>query len=357
MVLKRIVIYDIDSKIPNLALMKISAYHKKRGYDVKITKDIRYIRADYYFSSSVFHNERSNLKVSALLDLFGSDIQMGGSGCSLKTRLPDEIDACFPDYELYNHKKYAIGFLTRGCNKSCRFCLVPKKEGRLNSQYATFDDFVPKNQRNIMLLDNNILSSDNATEILELIIKKEYIVNFSQTLDIDYLTIKNDRLLKKVKSANSRFTRPMIYFSCNTLRQSKTFFQKEQYLKSFGRNAVTVLIMFGFNTKLSEDYAILMMAKKLGLIPFVQEYMPVLDTPSQIPEDYFDMDLDLVAALKFRTNGQNNEKFLRYVNKLYFQKFGKYYLPLLNAIYRYNNKLAINKYLRKPNLISQKQYA
>jgi hypothetical protein len=157
MVLKRIVIYDIDSKIPNLALMKISAYHKKRGYDVKITKDIRYIRADYYFSSSVFHNERSNLKVSALLDLFGSDIQMGGSGCSLKTRLPDEIDACFPDYELYNHKKYAIGFLTRGCNKSCRFCLVPKKEGRLNSQYATFDDFVPKNQRNIMLLDNNIL--------------------------------------------------------------------------------------------------------------------------------------------------------------------------------------------------------
>jgi hypothetical protein len=187
--------------------------------------------------------------------------------------------------------------------------------------------------------------------------KKEYIVNFSQTLDIDYLTINNAILLKKVKSANSRFTRPRIYFSCNTLRQSKTFFRKEQYLKSFGRNAVTVLIMFGFNTKLSEDYAILMMAKKLGLIPFVQEYMPVLDTPSQIPEDYFDMDLDLVAAIKFRTNGQNNEKFLRYVNKLYFQKFGKYYLPLLNAIYRYNNKLAINKYLRKPNLISQKQYA
>jgi len=354
--LKRIVIYDIDSKIPNLALMKISAYYKKRGYDVKITKGIGYIRADNYFGSSIFHNESSNLKVSALLDLFGSDIRMGGSGCSLKTRLPDEIDACFPDYELYNHKKYAIGFLSRGCNKSCPFCLVPTKEGRLNSQYASFDDFVPKNQRNIMLLDNNILSSDNATEILELIIKKEYVVNFSQTLDIDCLTTNNARLLKKVKSINSRFTRPMIYFSCNTLRQSKTFFQKEKYLKSFGRDAVTVIIMFGFNTKLSEDYSILMMAKKLGLIPFVQEYMPILDTPSEIPEDYFDLDLDLVAAIKFRTNGQNNEKFLRYVNRLYFQKFGKYYLPLLNAIYRYNHKSGIKKYLRKPNLISEEQY-
>ena len=182
-------------------------------------------------------------------------------------------------------------------------------------------------------------------------------MSFSQTLDIDYLTSNNAGLLKNIKSVNSRFTKPMIYFSCNTLRQAKIFFRKEQYLKSFGRNIVTVIIMFGFNTKLSEDYAILMMAKKLGLIPFVQEFMPVLDTTSQIPEDYFDMDLDLVAAIKFRTNGQNNEKFLRYVNKLYFQKFDKYYLPLLKAIYRYNNKLAINKYLRKPNLISQKQYA
>ena len=336
--------------------MKISAYYKKRSFDVKITKDIGYIRADKYFGSSVFHNETSNLKARALLDLFGSDIQLGGSGCSLKTRLPDEIDTCFPDYELYNHKKYAIGFLSRGCNKNCPFCLVPKKEGRLNSRYASFDDFVPKNQRNIMLLDNNILSSDNATETLELIIKKEYIVNFSQTLDIDCLTASKYRLLKKVKSVNSRFTKPMIYFSCNTIRQSKRFFRKEKYLKLFGRNTITVIIMFGFNTKLSEDYAILMMTKKLGLIAFVQEYIPILDTPSRIPGDYFDMDLDLVAAIKFRTNGQNNEKFLRYVNRLYFQKFGKYYLPLLKAIYRYNHKSGINKYLRKPDLISEKQY-
>ena len=354
--MKKVVIYDIDSKIPNLALMKISAYYKKRGCQVRISKEIQYIRADKYFGSAIFNNERSNTNVKILLKIFGSDIQMGGTGYSLKTLLPTEIDACFPDYELYNHNKYAIGFLSRGCNKSCPFCLVPRKEGKLHSNYASFDDFVPKNQQNVMLLDNNILAVDNATEIIELIIKRNYNVNFSQTLDIDYLTAKNDTLLKNINSVNSRFTRQMIYFSCNSIRQSRIFFQKEPYLKSFGRNHVTVVIMFGFNTKLSEDYAILMMTKKLGLIPFLQEYMPIFDTPSQIPTDYFDMDLDLVAGIKFRTNGQNNEKFFRYVNRLYFKKFGKYYLPLLEATYRYNNKSGINKYLRKPDLITEKQY-
>lgn len=353
--MKKIVIYDIDGKIPNLALMKISAYYKTRGYQVKLSKEIKYIPADKHFGSAIFNNERSNKNVKTLLKIFGSHIQMGGTGCSLEALLPAEIDACFPDYGLYNHKKYAIGFLSRGCNKSCPFCLVPRKEGKLHSKYAFFDDFVPKNQQNVMLLDNNILAADNATETLESIIKKKYNVNFSQTLDIDYLTAKNNTLLKKINSVNSRFTRPMIYFSCNSVRQSKIFFQKEQYIKSFGRDHVTVIIMFGFNTKLSEDYAILMMAKKLGLIPFLQEYMPIFDTPAQIPVDYFDMDLDLIAAIKFRTNGQNNEKFFRYVNRLYFKKFGKYYLPLLKATYRYNHKSGINKYLRKPDLITEKQ--
>lgn len=148
----------------------------------------------------------------------------------------------------------------------------------------------------------------------------------------------------------------MYYFSCNTVNQAKIFYKKEECLRKFGRNTVTVIIMFGYNTKLSEDYEILSMTRKLGLLPFVQEYAPIPDIPCKIPEDYFDMDLDKIAAIKFRTNGQNGEKFLRYVNKLYFKTFRKYYLPILKAIYRYNNKNGINKYLKQPHLISDKQY-
>ncbi len=48
-------------------------------------------------------------------------------------------------------------------------------------------------------------------------------------------------------------------------------------------------------------------------LPFIQEYVPIPDIPPKIPEDYFDMDLDKIAAIRFGTNGRNGEKFLRYV--------------------------------------------
>ncbi len=169
-----------------------------------------------------------------------------------------------------------------------------------------------------MLLDNNLLAAENATEILERVVARDYRVIFSQSLDIFRLTHKNVELLQKVKSVNSRFSKPMICFSCNSLPQRDLFYAKQDLLESFGSQAVTVIIMFGFNTRLSEGYGILMMTKQLGLIPFVQEYMPVPGIPAKIPEDYFDMDLDVIADMRFRTNGQNNEKFLRYVNRRYF---------------------------------------
>jgi len=91
--------------------------------------------------------------------------------------------------------------------------------------------------------------------------------------------------------------------------------------------------------------------KKLGVIPFLQEYHPIPGVPSKIPEYYFDMDIDKIADIRFRTNGRNSEKFLRYVNRLYFKKFDTYYLSLLKAIYRYNNKQGINRFLKQPQLI------
>ncbi len=246
--------------------------------------------------------------------------------------------------------------LTRGCNKRCQFCVVPKKEGKLVSNYASFDDFVPRGQRNVMLLDNNVLASPNSHDILRNIIKRQFNVNFNQTLDIQYLNDDNYELLMQTRSVNSRFTKKMIYFSCNTPKQADWFHAKSDYLRGFGRNQVTVVIMFGFNTKLSEDFAILKMAKNLGLIPFVQEYQPILGVAPRIPRDFFDMDLDEIAEFRFRTNGRNGEKFLRYINEQYFHEFGRYYLPILKAIYRYNNKPRLQYYLERPHLLTEQMY-
>ncbi len=69
--------------------------------------------------------------------------------------------------------------------------------------------------------------------------------------------------------------------------------------------------------------------------------------------NYFDLDIDRVADIRFGTNGRNNEKFLYFVNQRYFETSGQYYLPLLEARYRYNSKQAIKRYLRNPALVTR----
>ena len=106
----------------------------------------------------------------------------------------------------------------------------------------------------------------------------------------------------------------MYYFSCNSIEDLKKFYKRSVLLKGFGREAVSVIMMYGFNTHLSEEYAILLMLRKLGLIPFVQQYQPIAGVSAMVPENYFDFDLDQVIALTFRTNGQNGEKYLRWLS-------------------------------------------
>lgn len=352
--MKRAILYDIDSKIPNLALMKISSFYKQRGYEVILRKQTEYIKGSRYFAGTVFHTPKSIEKIAALKNMYGDHIEIGGSGVDLTKKLPAEIENSFPDYALYPCN-CAIGFLTRGCPKVCEFCLVPVKEG-LIKQVASFEQFVPLGQKNVMLLDDNLLSYYDADAILKKIIQRGYAVNFSQSLDISYLNENNLELLKEVDSRNSKFTKRMFYFSCNNVDTIKQFMEKRKFLSVLGEGAVTTIMMYGFSSHLSEDYQILQMIRKLRLIPFLQEYWPIPGFPARVPADYFDYDLDVVIRLTFLSNGMNWEKYLRWLNRLYFATFGKYYLPLVKIIYRYNNKERIQRYLQQPGKLTGELY-
>ena len=349
------ILYDIDSKIPNLALMKLSTFHKDQGDQVILCKDISYIPADIYYASSIFYNKRSQNKIRDLKTLYKDKIDIGGSGIDLNKRLHPDVESCFPDYSLYEHKDYAIGFLTRGCDMKCSFCLVSRKEGKKRLS-GCLDDFLSDDQDKVMLLDDNLLSFSEANQILLELKNKKLKVNFSQSLDIRYLDEDTYELLREIDSQNARFTKRMFYFSCNSEKTTHEFYKRKSLLEGFGKDSVGVIVLYGFDTHLSEDYRIMIMLRKLRLIPFFQEYNPIQDVPSCVPEDFFDMDLNEVIRLTFRSNGLNWEKYLRWLNRLYFKTFGKYYLPLLRIIYRYNNKDGINRFLKNQNLLSEELY-
>jgi len=85
----------------------------------------------------------------------------------------------------------------------------------MKKNVAQFSDFVPAGQRNVMLLDDNLLSFSDVEHLLVEMIERQYAVNFSQTLDIAYLIPRVYELLLEVDYQNARFTRKRIYFSCN----------------------------------------------------------------------------------------------------------------------------------------------
>ena len=127
-------------------------------------------------------------------------------------------------------------------------------------------------------------------------------------------------------------------------------------LKGFGKDRVSVVSMYGFDTSLSQDYSRWKLLKRLHLVPFFQEYWPIEGIPAKVPEPFFDIELDEVIRLAFRSNGQNWEKYLRWLNRRYFQTFGRYYKPLVETIYRYNNKAQIQNYLTRPETLTSELY-
>ncbi|NIM11297.1 MAG: hypothetical protein GTO45_04840 [Candidatus Aminicenantes bacterium] len=340
-----VVLIDVDSKIPNLALMKISRYYKKQGRKVVLTRDSAIHRkSKRVFASCVFRNHTTQSKISKLKRLHNENIEFGGSGMDAIKKLPDEIENIMPDYSLYPGVDFAMGFLTRGCSHGCSFCLVPKKEGALK-QASTIDNIVPPGFKKMVLLDNNLLAYPGANDILKEMIKKNLQVNFNQTLDIRYLNTGNAELLMNVDSRNYSFSKPMYYFSLNSSALIPVVQEKIKLLKGIKRREITFICMYGYNTTLSDDIRRFSFLQRLGVVPFVQEFQPVDDSPVPEAENYFDTELDALLDIYYRFNGRNFEIFLKWVSRKYVEEFGELYMPLVDLIFKYNFKPYKHKYI------------
>jgi len=340
-----VVLIDVDSMIPNLALMKLSRHYKNQCRNVILTKESEIHRKSrLVFASCVFYRNSTVKKIERLRELHGENIQIGGTGVDLTLTLPDKIEHLMPDYSLYPNLDFALGFLTRGCQKSCDFCIVPDKEGMLR-QVAKIDDILPPEFNKLVLMDNNLLAHPEADNILEEMIERRLQVNFNQTLDIHLINKKNASLLQKIDSKNYSFTKRMYYFSFNTPDTISVIREKLKLLDSVKPTEIRFVCMYGYNTTLSEDIERFSFLQKMGTSPFVQRYQPVLGARLSLIDNYFDTDVDQLLRIHFAQNGRIFENFLRWVSKRYVKEFGKLYMPLVDLIFKYNNKHRKHRYI------------
>lgn len=195
----------MDSTFPNLALMKISAYHKKQGDIVDWYTPFEHY--DKLYMAKVFSFTQDYLQHITNTDC----IEKGGTGYDITKVLPLEIDRMQPDYNLYPRidNKTAYGFLTRGCPNKCKWCVVPTKEGKI-SPYMDIEEIAVNGRKNIILMDNNVLASDYGLRQIEKIVSIGIRVDFNQGLDARLVTDDIAQLLAKVKWIKR------IRFGCDT---------------------------------------------------------------------------------------------------------------------------------------------
>ena len=338
-----VLLVDVDSRLPNLALMKLSSHFKRQRRKVHLARKDNLPRgAEEVWASCVFSTSFSSRRIESIRNRFGS-AAIGGTGVDLRRRLPAEIEGLPADYSLYPELgDRAIGFLTRGCPYRCAHCVVPVKEGAPR-QVSDFDDLVQGDRKKLILLDDNILSHPRATELLETMVELDLHVNFNQTLDIRLVDQERARLLRRIRCTNTRFTRSNHHFSLNDTGNLDQVRRKYALFGFTPRANVEFICMYGYNTSLAEDVERFRFLRSLpGAYVFMQEYLPIPGGPMPMLDDFFDERadelLDELVGIVFTQNMKSMEKYYRWVSRLYAETFGTLHDKLVDTIFRYNNR-------------------
>ena len=274
----KIGLYDVDSKgFPNLPLMKISAYHKSQGDDVDFINFCEHY--DIVYVSKVFGEEYSGADMTCI---DADKIIYGGTGFAitivngkeeynkdLDEFLPYEIEHQYPDYSLYpeltNNKAY--GFLTRGCCNNCSFCIVSKKEGVCSHKVADLSEWW-NGQKEIILLDANILACKKREDLLQQLIDSKAKVDFTQGLDARFITPKIAEKLKQIKTKTFHFAFDFMKNEKQILKGLKTYIDIVNPNKRQG----SVYVLVNFDTTFEEDFYRIKKIQELGLAADVRIY-------------------------------------------------------------------------------------
>lgn len=271
---------DVDGhNFPNLALMRISAYHKARGDTVEWWWS-DFIHYDIVYMSKIFSDAYSpDLPEPMNADIVikggtGYCISLGSDGKerfdkAKNTELPEEIEKCFPDYSIYPQYNFAVSMTSRGCPRQCSFCHVAAKEGRCAKKVADVSDFwKPGGQKEIRALDPNITACKEKRELLTQYKETGAIINFTQGLDIRMLDDADIADINEMRIRN-------IHFAWDNPRDNLApHFERYAKLarhKPHGQYG-GVYLLTNYNSTMEENLYRIYTLRDLGYDPYVMIY-------------------------------------------------------------------------------------
>lgn len=262
-------IIDVDSKIPNLALMKLSRFHKERGDHVELFLPLAAQWYDKVYVSKIF-------KYSDMPHYVDPDqMEIGGTGFDLKVSLPPWVERLQPDYSLYRYP-HNIGFTMRGCRFRCKFCVVPEKEGQPVENNSIEDIWIQRNSDFVVLLDNDFFGNPTWADRIAEIRKHDLKVSFSQGLNIRIITDEQAKALASVQFRNLSGKKKQVHFAWDQWGKGteKLIDEGFERVKAAGikPHQMAFFVLVGFNTNEEQDLYRIDKLHNMGCDVFVMPF-------------------------------------------------------------------------------------
>lgn len=208
-------------RFPNLACMKLSAWHWFQGDDVTLMLDWDTSPYDKVYISKVFVKTRipgepdnqCDKTEANVIDWYAHNeylqdpkITYGGTGFFYDKAPPLDpaIEHIMPDYHLYDdwvygqiaagkkrsqfvyYLDYSIGYLTRGCFRGCEFCV--NRNCKHSRPASTVMEFYDEHRKYLCFLDDNFLACPQWRELIATVRRIGKPFEFKQGLDERLLT-------------------------------------------------------------------------------------------------------------------------------------------------------------------------
>lgn len=267
---------DVDGhNFPNLALMRISAYHKSIGDQVEWWEsDFKYY--DIVYKSKIFSDAYSQEQQDPINC---GELRKGGTGyCitlgsdgrehfdkSKNKPLSPEIEKMFPDYSIYPQFDFAVSMTSRGCPRGCSFCHVADKEGKCAVKVADVTDFW-NGQKEIRILDPNITACREKRDLMLQYRETGAVLDFTQGIDIRLL---ND---DDIEDINHMRLRTLHFAWDNPKDNLESKFRN--FADNFRRksNIGMVYCLTNYNSTMEENLYRIYTLRDLGYDPYVMVY-------------------------------------------------------------------------------------
>lgn len=231
-------IIQLDGSLPNLALMKLAHWHRAQGDTVvrstSVFRSLGEPEFDRVYGSAIF--KFSDVAVAQFRTQYPDGL-LGGTGTN-QIGTVEQITGS--PYEMYSYEDYpdfdaSIGFTQRGCRLSCKFCVVPQKEGKPKSVNTISDIWrgAPWPKK-LHLLDNDFFGQPEWKERIAEIRDGKFRVCLSQGINVRMITEESATALASIEYRNTKFNARKLYTAWDNLRDESVFFAGVDILEKAG---------------------------------------------------------------------------------------------------------------------------